>query len=1047
MSLEVGSMGRHPSRVALLATSSALALLVGLEQSAGACTVVTNPALPYTQSGDPCVHFTVSPASSGNVPSTGAVNAVGPGIPSLIGIFVDTGVSLNGSITNAGSITVGSGQGILVNQSTITGSIVNSTGALISSNGYGINVSGSSALPANATVGGSIVNNGTINSVNSGIQVQNAVAQGVTNTGSITASGPSGAAIALNQATIVGDVVNTGHLSAPSFSAALVIENGGSIGGSVRNSGTIDGVGAAIEIFPSSGISQTITGSVVNEATGKLTGNHGILLAAFFSSAQLTVHGDAVNNGTITGRTGIEVLDATVGGDVRNTGTITADRYGIRLINVTCTGQCDAGPASIGGNVVNSGSITSNGSGFAGILLNGAQLAGGIGNAAGATINAPNGAGILIDGGASVVGGVINNGTISAQTGIMVTGGSVLNGGITNSGTLSGSVAAINLTGEGAPTAINVLGGAITGNIIGAGSDTLNFTLGVSGGFTYNSNFTGIGQVNINSGVVALNGIDSATATAVNSTGILIGTGQLNSNVTINNGGAFAPGKPGVPGTSMTIGGNLAFQMNAAYVVYLNPSTTTFANVTGTASLGGAVDANFAPGSYVSKSYDILHSSGLNGTTFNALITNGLPQGFNATLSYTPTDVFLNLIAALGTGTPLNTNQQNVVNAINNFFNNGGTLPPGFVSLFTLNGANLGNALTALDGENATGAEHSAFQLMNEFVNLMLDPYVDGRFGVGGGGSLGFAPDQQASLPPDIALAYAGVLKAPPKQTFDQRWTTWAAGFGGSARTNGDPTVGSNNVTTSTFGYAAGMDYHVSPYTVLGLALAGGGTGWNLAQGLGTGRSDAFLAGIYGVTHQGPAYVAGALVFANDWFTTNRTALGDQLSARFEGQSYAARLEGGYRLVVPLGYNTIGVTPYAAIPAQNFHTPSYRETDLTAGGFGLSYAAMNGTDTRSELGARFDDPTLLGHMPLILRARAAWAHDWVSNPALNASFEALPGASFTVFGAPIPHDSALTSAGAELFFTPNWSLLAKFDGEFAKGSQTYAGTGTLRYTW
>jgi hypothetical protein len=29
----------------------------------------------------------------------------------------------------------------------------------------------------------------------------------------------------------------------------------------------------------------------------------------------------------------------------------------------------------------------------------------------------------------------------------------------------------------------------------------------------------------------------------------------------------------------------------------------------------------------------------------------------------------------------------------------------------------------------------------------------------------------------------------------------------------------------------------------------------------------------------------------------------------------------------------------------------------------------------------------------------------------------------------------------------NWSLAAKFDGEFVSGSQTYAGTGTLRYTW
>ena len=29
----------------------------------------------------------------------------------------------------------------------------------------------------------------------------------------------------------------------------------------------------------------------------------------------------------------------------------------------------------------------------------------------------------------------------------------------------------------------------------------------------------------------------------------------------------------------------------------------------------------------------------------------------------------------------------------------------------------------------------------------------------------------------------------------------------------------------------------------------------------------------------------------------------------------------------------------------------------------------------------------------------------------------------------------------------NWSLLGKFDGQFANGSQTYAGAGTLRYTW
>jgi hypothetical protein len=34
------------------------------------------------------------------------------------------------------------------------------------------------------------------------------------------------------------------------------------------------------------------------------------------------------------------------------------------------------------------------------------------------------------------------------------------------------------------------------------------------------------------------------------------------------------------------------------------------------------------------------------------------------------------------------------------------------------------------------------------------------------------------------------------------------------------------------------------------------------------------------------------------------------------------------------------------------------------------------------LGDRFDDQTTLSAMPLVLRANAAWAHDWMSNPAL-----------------------------------------------------------------
>jgi uncharacterized protein with beta-barrel porin domain len=453
--------------------------------------------------------------------------------------------------------------------------------------------------------------------------------------------------------------------------------------------------------------------------------------------------------------------------------------------------------------------------------------------------------------------------------------------------------------------------------------------------------------------------------------------------------------------------------------------------------------------------YQILTTTSALTGTFAGLTVNGDFTGTMA-LDYTtnsPNDVDLDTTASgyslLTAPSGLNQNQQNVLNGINNAIIQGDSIPTGFFNLGNLSGPALSNALTQLAGQPATGAQTSAFQLMTDFMNLLSDPSSGGGGSPTGGGAPGFAPEQEASLPSDIAEAYASILTKKPaqQQTFEQRWSAWGSAYGGAAKLDGNPVVGSGDVTASDYGFAAGMDYHATPGSVYGFAVAGGGTNWSVAQNLGTGRSDSFQIGVHDTTHWGPFYLSGALAFANHWFTTNRIAVGDQLQAKFDGQSYAARGEAGYRYAVPVTGAIIGVTPYAALQVQDFHTPSFSETDLTGGGLGLAFASQNATDTRSELGARFDNVQIVNAMPLVLRGRLAWAHDWISSSSLGAVFQALPGSNFTVNGAALPTNSALTSASAELHLTANWTAIAKFDGEFASTAQTYSGTGTLKYSW
>jgi len=157
----------------------------------------------------------------------------------------------------------------------------------------------------------------------------------------------------------------------------------------------------------------------------------------------------------------------------------------------------------------------------------------------------------------------------------------------------------------------------------------------------------------------------------------------------------------------------------------------------------------------------------------------------------------------------------------------------------------------------------------------------------------------------------------------------------------------------------------------------------------------------------------------------------------------------GWKAAIASRPSTAALHPTPRSRRRASATPSYGETDTNGGGFALAYAARTATDTRSELGARFDRLLAFNPTPVLaLRARLAWAHDWVRRSGARPR---LPGASRRELRRQRRNPArglrpGLGRRGASPFAN-GVSLLGKFDGEFATRSLTYAGTGTVRYVW
>jgi autotransporter-associated beta strand protein len=664
-------------------------------------------------------------------------------------------------------------------------------------------------------------------------------------------------------------------------------------------------------------------------------------------------------------------------------------------------------------------------------------------------------------------GGAVN--TFSGASAFTVAGGAFLDlnglnqviGSLAGAGTVTNAGGATATLTTGADNTSTAFSG-----IIQNGASAIALTKSGTGTLTLSGVNTYTGITTVNAGTLSVTGdISTSSGVTVNTGGTLNGTGSV-SGVTVNNGGTLAPGLPPAIG-ALSIKGSLLLASAATYMVTVSPGgASSISNITGSASLGGTLAVTALPGSYsFGTKYTLLTTTGaglVTGTFTGLTVAGSFGSNVKPVLSYDDHDAFLTLTP--GSSLPplppgASGNQGNTANAINAFIASGGTLPSGFVNLANLPPDQLAAALTQLSGEaNAGGGQTAGFQITNQFMLAMLNPFGSDRSG--GIGAAGFGPagtgavSQYAptrNLPPKVANAYAAVTpRSEGSLPFSTRWNVWALAFGGANNTSGDPNgSGSHNTASRTAGVAAGLDYKLTPDTLLGFALAGGGTGWSVAQGLGGGQSDVFQAGLYGSQQFGRWYVSGAGSFANYWMSTSRTVTipgTETLNAGFIARSWGARAETGYKLA----WASVNVTPYTALQVQTFATPFYSEHSTSGSGqFALSYAAHRATVTRGELGSWASKDVLLADNAVMTAfGRAAYAHDWQPATQANATFLGLsPIANFSVGGAKPAADLAVFTTGAEIQMMSGWALMGKFDGEFGVGTQTYVGTGRARYAW
>jgi len=986
----------------------------------------------YLQDGyaDPLVFGNIENTASSNYPyirlQSGAVRN-GDLINSarLQGGYYDGSFSveastLNGNIRNEANSTA---YGVGLAQGKVSGDIVNNGdlyGRYIIFGFAGVSPmaqpsSSSVTITSHSTVGGKIINNGTIysdsNSVvfpTSGLAIEisnsSAVNGGIENNGTI-----NGGILVTDGSAVNSDIVNIGTINAnniasssmPVNNLALELRNASTVTGNIDNKGTLNG-GILI------GDNSHVKGDIVNA---------GVIYASspspIFPSSNLAVE---VRNGS------------TVDGRIENSQTING---GIMV----------SGGAEVTGGIVNSGSILANTYMFASSSV--AVDVEGAGQP------------MVITNTGTIIGDV----RLGAST-LNIDGGNIY-GAITGEDNQhsflfasGGGTSTVNINTNYAPQG-NITVGAV--NVAAGKTLTLSGTK-VNGLLTVNGTLAGSGDV----------GNTTLASGATLSPGTAAKTGHV-----MMSAMTLAPiGSIGIIPTNseigtVTVNGDLTFMPGSTYRVdATDDGKSDRVNVTGTANLAGNVVHIGSGGTYAaSTAYTILSANSVNGK-FGG-VSSDLAY-LQPTLNQEGNDVVLKLdmkeVPVDPDPKPTNPDPKPAEpdtkpspgKPVDNGGGNtdSGTRPIEFADL-----AVTGNQRSAA---NAVQTLPKTSSLYTRVLNLPNGAPAD-VFADLSGESFGSSVSAMQNVSNNVASLPTAQLRANMNAGFIPGPPTAQVGRGDASmlpRSNAQP------LWAQAFGNWRSMDGNgnvaKSRERDVGIFVGGDhgvGNGWRLGGAFGytdsritvddrSAKSDvnSYSAILYG----GKSFEAGSgkinftAGLAYTWHDIdskrNINAAGQyqELKADYSASTGQVFTDVGY--AIPLN-DRVTLEPFFGADFSDLRTRGFSESGGDAALSGRSSTNNVGTTT---LGLRaqttFDVKDTAGR----LRGMLGWRHAYGDvNPEATMSFDG--SQPFTVAGNPLARDAAVMEVGVDLAMSKNATLGLAYSGQFGDGNRQ--NTGTVNVSW